>query len=402
MTAGDPVASPLSVNTLLSEEDRALTLRARQALAGFEAEEPAPGDCAAEDALSRTLLARLVGAGLLEHLIPPEHRSRPGGTLSVRTLCVLREELARASGTADVVFVMQGLGSCAVALAGSEPMKARWLPAVSRGEAIAAIALTEPEAGSDLSAITTRARRVGADYVLDGTKTYISNAGLADVYTVFARTSDEPRGLSAFVVEAKQPGLNVTSRLTISAPHPIGTLAFDGCRVPATQRLGEEGEGFALAMRVLERFRPTVGAAANGMALRALEESIARAKKRRQFGKSIAEFQAIRFKLADMALRLEASRLMVLRAAALVDAGAGTGPDPARGRASAMAKLFATEAAQETIDDAVQIHGALGVTRGNVVERLYREVRALRIYEGTSEIQRAVIARSILAEQPGP
>ena len=391
---------------LLAEEDRALTVQARGALEGLAHEEPAPGDHAAEDAQARRLLARLAGSGLLGHLIPPEHRANRKGTLSVRALCVLREELARIEGTADVVFVMQGLGSCGIALAGSASLQARWLPAVARGEAIAAIAMTEPEAGSDLGAMTTRARREGDHYVLDGAKTYISNAGLADFYTVFARTSDEPRGLSAFVVEAKQPGLRVTARLTIIAPHPIGSLAFDGCRVPASQRLGEEGDGFALAMRVLERFRPTVGAAANGMALRALEESIARAKERRQFGRSIAEFQAIRFKLADMALRLEASRLMVLRAAALVDAaelhaGGGQAPDPARGRASAMAKLFATEAAQETIDDAVQIHGALGVTRGCIIERLYREVRALRIYEGTSEIQRAVIARSILAEQPG-
>ena len=395
MNSGAPVT------TLLNESERALTQQARAALDGLAHAEPAPGDCAAEDALSRTLLARLSGAGLLEHLIPPEQRSRPGGTLSVRTLCVLREELARASGAADVAFVMQGLGSCAIALGGSEPMKERWLRAVGSGEAIAAIAMTEPGAGSDLSAIATRARRDGGDYVLEGEKTYISNAGLADIYTVFARTSDEPRGLSAFLVEATRPGLTVTSRLTISAPHPIGSLSFAGCRVPASQRLGEEGEGLSLALRVLERFRPTVGAAANGMALRALEMSIARAKQRRQFGRAIAEFQAIQFKLADMALRLEAARLMVLRAATLVDGGQASAPDAIRGRASAMAKLFATEAAQETIDEAVQIHGALGVTRGSVIERLYREVRALRIYEGTSEIQRAVIARSILAESPG-
>jgi alkylation response protein AidB-like acyl-CoA dehydrogenase len=388
-------------NTLLTQSERALTQEARAALDGVEHAEPAPGDHAAEDALSRALLARLAGAGLLEHLIPPEHRSRPGGTLSVRTVCVLREELARASGAADAAFVMQGLGSCALALAGSGPLKERWLRAVGRGEAIAAIAMTEPSAGSDLSAIATRARRDGGDYDHDGEKTYISNAGLADVYTDIARTSDDPRGVSAFLVEATRPGLTVTSRLTISAPHPIGSLSFAGCRIPASQRLGEEGDGLPLALRVLERFRPTVGAAANGMALRALEESIARAKQRRQFGRAIAEFQAIQFKLADMAVRLEAARLMVLRAASLVDDSTTAVSDAVRGRASAMAKLFATEAAQETIDEAVQIHGALGVTRGSIVERLYREVRALRIYEGTSEIQRAVIARGILAESPG-
>jgi acyl-CoA dehydrogenase len=293
------------------------------------------------------------------------------------------------------MFAMQGLGSCAIALAGSGEAKARYLPGIARGGIIAAFALTEPEAGSDVAAIATRATRDGGHYVLDGEKTFITNAGLADCYTLFARTGDAAsgrRGLTAFAIEAGSPGLRLKERLGVSAPHPIGSLELCGCRVSADNRLGAEGEGHDLALRVLDRFRPTVGAAAAGLAGRALEESIARARSRRQFGSALAAFQAIRFKLADMALWLDASRLMVMRAATLLDEGRGSR------RASAMAKLYATEAAQRIVDEAVQIHGGLGVTRGQTVERLYREVRALRVYEGTSEIQRTIIAHSLLKE----
>ncbi len=386
---------------LLSPAECALAQRAREAFAGEDHEaEPLPGDCAAEDAAARGAIDRLARAGLLDETVPPVYRAAKGGNLSVRALCVLREEVAARSGLADAMLVMQGLGSCAIALAGDEALRARWLPAVARGEAIAAIAITEPEAGSDPGAIATRAVRDGDAWVLDGEKTWISNAGLADIYTVFARTSGSGReGLTAFAVPAGTPGLECAGRIAVIAPHPIGTIRFTGCRVPGTQRLGAEGEGFALAMRVLERFRPTVGAAANGFARRALEEARARALSRRQFGRAIAQFQGIRFMMADMATRLEAARLLVLRAASWIDAAPpGAPPDPARGRAASMAKLYATEAAQRTVDEAVQIHGAIGVMRGAIVERLYRECRALRIYEGTSEIQRGIIARSLLAE----
>jgi len=356
--------------------------------------EPVPGDVTAEDELAREALAVLSRARLIEELVGPG-----GARVSARRVCVIREELAAISGLADVMFVMQGLGSRGIALAGSEDLKRRYLPGVARGELVAGFALTEPEAGSDVSAIATRATRDGDGYRLDGAKTFISNAGLADVYTLFARTGDGPgrEGVTAFAVEAGAPGLTVSERLTVSAPHPIGTLRLDGCRVQAASRLGEEGAGFDLALSVLDFFRPTVGAAALGLARRALDEAVARCRTRTQFGRPLSEFQAVRFKLADMALHLEASRLLVTRAASMIDRP-GSAPLNEMRRASSMAKLYATEAAQRIVDEAVQLHGGLGVTRGQVVERLYREVRALRIYEGTSEIQRLVIAASLIRE----
>ncbi|HEY3174743.1 MAG TPA: acyl-CoA dehydrogenase family protein [Candidatus Polarisedimenticolia bacterium] len=385
--------------SILTESERALAAAARQAVARLEVREAPAGDHAAEEAAARRALEVLSEAGLPGHAMPG-----PSGRLAVRSICVIREELAWASGLADAMFVMQGLGSCALALAGTDETRRRYLPGVAGGRIIAALALTEPHAGSDLGAIATRARRDGGHYVLDGVKTYISNAGIAGLYTVFARTSEGGRpqdGISAFAVDGANPGLKVTERLTVSAPHPIGTIEMSACRVEASGRLGEEGEGHGLALRVLDRFRPTVGAAAVGFARRGLEESVSRARSRRQFGRAIGEFQAIRFKLADMAVWLDAARLLVMRAASLLDADAGDAasrsPAGTR-RASSMAKLYATEAAQRIVDEAVQIHGALGVTRGHVVERLYREVRALRIYEGTSEIQRAIIARTLLQE----
>ncbi len=366
--------------------------RIRSLRSALEQAETAPGDHAAEDAAARHALAVIAQAGLLEILLPAE------GAPSVASVCAVREELASLSGLADVMFVMQGLGTAAIALAGTDEIRRRWLPRAARGDVITAIALTEPEAGSDLGAIGTRAARDGDHYVLDGVKTYISNAGIAGLYTLFARTGSQEsgrQGLSAFALPADTAGLSVRRRLTVSAPHPIGELELSGCRLPAASRLGQEGEGFDIAMRVLDRFRPTVGAAACGFASRALQEATARARARRQFGREIAQFQAIRFKVADMAVWLEAARLLVGRAARLLDTGA---PEAACRRAAAMAKLYATEAAQRIVDEAVQIHGGTGVTRGHVVERLYREVRALRIYEGTSEIQRLVIARSLLQD----
>lgn len=369
-----------------------LAARTRSIAAGLDDEEPDTRDHDAVDAAARRALKHLSDSGLTTHAVPA-----PGAPVSARSLCAIREELAAVSGLADAMFVMQGLGSCLITLGGSGAMKTRFLPDVARGASIAAFALTEPEAGSDVGGISTRAVRDGGDYVLDGTKTYISNAGIADVYTVLARTGEGPSrrdGISAFVVEAATPGLTVRRRLSIIAPHPIGTIEFSGCRVPSTHLLGDEGEGYDLALAVLDRFRPTVGAAANGFARRALAESLSRSRQRRQFGRSLSEFQAIRFKLADMATWLDAARLLVQQAATLVDSGASLAQTR---RASAMAKLYATEAAQRIVDEAVQIHGALGVTHGHVVERLYREVRALRIYEGTSEIQRSIIARALLA-----
>jgi acyl-CoA dehydrogenase len=291
------------------------------------------------------------------------------------------------------MFAMQGLGSFPLAFAGSKQIKLRILPKVKSGDAIAAFAITEPEAGSDVSALQTTARRDGTGYVVDGVKTFISNAGLAEFYTVFAKTASAKgsKGISAFVVEKDSPGFSVEEKIELIAPHPIGRIRFDGCRVPAENLLGGEGEGFKIAMTTLDTFRPTVGAAAVGLAWRALDEAIGYSKLRVQFGRPLAEFQATQMKLADMATELDAARLLVHRAAWKRDTEGGRVT-----RESAMAKLFATEAAQRIIDTAVQIHGGTGVVRGSIVEHLYREVRALRIYEGTSEIQKLVIAGQLL------
>jgi acyl-CoA dehydrogenase len=315
------------------------------------------------------------------------------GRRSLRSLCLAREVVAASSGFADAVFAVQGLGTFPVALAGSTALIDRYLAPAARGEAIAAFALTEPEAGSDVAAITTVARRDGDTYVLNGWKTFISNAGLASVYVVFAKTdvSAGARGLSAFVVDADTPGFRVSRQIELLAPHPIGELELMDCRVPASNRLGNDGDGMKIALTTLDFFRASVGAAACGFAARALKESTMRSRVRTQFGSPIADFQATRLALADMATELDAARLLVYRAAWIKDSGA----ERVTGEAG-MAKLFATEAAQRIVDRAVQIHGGLGVQRGVVVERLYREVRALRIYEGTSEIQRLVIADQLL------
>ncbi|HSE98862.1 MAG TPA: acyl-CoA dehydrogenase family protein, partial [Blastocatellia bacterium] len=342
-----------------------------------------------EEDRARSLVAALAGAGLLDHTT-----AKPdGGPLDVRSLCVVRERLSYESSLADLMFAMQGLGSFPVSLAGTDAIKRRILPRVRSGEAIAAFAMTELDAGSDASAISTIARRDGAEYVIDGCKTFISNAGLADFYTVFAKTDADVghRGISAFVVERAAPGFIFEEKIELIAPHPIGRIRFDGCRVPASHLLGGEGQGFKIAMATLDTFRPTVGAAAAGLAWRAMDEALDYAKRRVQFGKAIAEFQATQIKLADMATELDAARLLVYRAAWKKDKGADRIT-----REAAMAKLFATEAAQRIIDAAVQIHGGTGVVVGSRVEQLYREVRALRIYEGTSEIQKLVIASQML------
>jgi acyl-CoA dehydrogenase len=344
-----------------------------------------------EEDEARRLVRLLAREGLLDYTVPAA--SDGANKLDVRALCVIRERLSYESAMADLMFAMQGLGSFPVTIAATGEVRRRLLHAVKAGLSIAAFAITEPEAGSDVSAIRTTARRDGQGYVIDGVKTFISNAGLADFYTVFAKTDAGAgsRGISAFVVERDAPGFLFEEKIELIAPHPIGRIRFDGCRVAAANRLGEEGEGFKIAMRTLDTFRPTVGAAAVGLAGRAMDEAIGYAKRRVQFGRPIAEFQATQARLAEMATELEAARLLVYRAAWKKDSGAERVT-----MESAMAKLFATEAAQRIIDGAVQIHGGAGVVRGAVVERLYREIRALRIYEGTSEIQRLIIAGQLL------
>lgn len=348
-------------------------------------------EAGAVDEAGRDAIRLCAAHGLCRLLVPIEHG---GNGLDLRAVCLVREAIAAVSGLADSVFAVQGLGSYPLAAASNPSLAERFLPLVADGRAIVAFALTEPEAGSDAGALVTRARHDGDDYVIDGCKTFISNATIASLFVVFARTADAPkRAISAFVVQAGTPGLTIARRMTVTAPHPIAELRLDGCRVASSQRLGEEGDGMRLALGTLDFFRTSVGAAACGMASRALAEATARAKSRRQFGSRVADFQLTQAALADMATELDAARLLVYRAAWLKDTG-----QPRVTRESATAKLFATEAAQRIVDRAVQIHGGTGVERGTVVERLYREVRAPRIYEGTSEIQRLVIARELIGD----
>jgi acyl-CoA dehydrogenase len=344
------------------------------------------------DALSRRFVAMLGDGGWLRYCVPQGY----GGQLAkldVRSLCLIRETLARTSGLADFAFAMQGLGTGPITLFGTPEIKAAYLPKVAQGRQIGAFALSEPEGGSDVAGLRMTARRDGNDFLLDGRKTWISNAGIADHYVVFARTGEAPgaKGLSAFVVDAGTPGLRVAERIEVIAPHPLGTLAFEGCRVPASHLLGRPGDGFKIALATLDVFRSTVGAAALGFARRALDEAVARAGSREIFGERLGSFQATQMRIADMATEIDAAALLVYRAAWTKDCVAERVT-----REAAMAKLYATEAAQRVIDGAVQLWGALGVTRGAPVERLYREIRALRIYEGTSEIQKLVIAGQVL------
>ena len=334
---------------------------------------------------ARELLAKLGSGGWLESIRRPD----------VRACCLLRESLAAASPLADAVFALQGLSAVPLLLAGNDAMQARWLDDALRGRAMGAFAMTEPEAGSDVAALATTARRDGDGYVLDGVKTFISNAGIADFHVVFA-TVDRARGakgVTAFVVAADAPGLRFVRPLVLSAPHPLGEIRFERCRVPAAQRLGEEGAGFALGLKTLDRLRPTVGAAACGLAARALAEALDHARRRVQFGKPLAELQLVQEKLARMATSLTAARLLVMRAAWAADRGAARITLEA-----AMAKSFATEAAQAIVDDAIQVLGGRGVMDDHPLDRLYRSVRALRIYEGTTEILELVIAGQLLKD----
>lgn len=352
-------------------------------------ERPQTTDVAGE---ARRLASELGREGFIAYVAP----KRFGGArekVQARDLCLLREELARASSLADTTFAVQALGSYPITLAGTEEQKARYIPPIAKGEAMAAFALTEPEAGSDIASLETRAVKHGNEYCLTGMKRFVSNAGLAGTYVVFASTDPgkKAKGISAFIVQADRPGLILKEKTRLISPHPIGIIAFEECIVPEGNLLGQEGDGVKIALGTLDTLRCTVGAAAVGMAQRALEEAIRHSRQRRQFGQELSEFQGIQFKLAEMATELEAARLLVYQAAWLHDLGR-----EGVKQKSSMAKLFATEAAQRIVDQALQIHGGMGVVEGTVVERLYRDVRSLRIYEGTSEIQKLIIARSLL------
>jgi acyl-CoA dehydrogenase len=352
---------------------------------------------AAVDAACRAHVRALGQAGWLAHAIAGREHGGAGEAIDTRSICLAREALARHDGLADFAFAMQGLGSGAISLAGTSEQKSRYLPKVARGESIAAFALSEPDAGSDVAAMACAARRDGDAYVLDGEKTWISNGGIADFYVVFARTgaASDPsakgaRGISAFIVDADAPGFAIAERIDVIAPHPLARLRFSNCRIAATQRVGAEGEGFKVAMRTLDVFRTSVAAAALGFARRAFAEAMARATSRKMFGGVLGDFQLSQAKLAQMALTIDSAALLTYRAAWMRDQGKNVT------REAAMAKLAATEGAQQVIDAAVQMWGGRGVQSGETVEKLYREIRALRIYEGASEVQQLIIGRDLL------
>ncbi|MFZ2219022.1 MAG: acyl-CoA dehydrogenase family protein [Rhodoferax sp.] len=350
------------------------------------------------DAECKALVRALGQAGWLQHAIGGMAYGGASDTMDTRTICLIRETLARHNGLADFAFAMQGLGSGAISLAGSPAQKQHYLPRVARGEAIAAFALSEPEAGSDVAAMQCSAEVVGNEVVLNGTKTWISNGGIADFYVVFARTGEAPgpRGISAFIVDAGTPGFEVTERIQVIAPHPLATLRFTNCRIPLTQRVGEAAEGFKIAMRTLDVFRTSVAAASLGFARRALDEALHRATTRKMFNQTLADFQLTQAKLAQMATTVDSTALLTYRAAWQRDQGRNVT------REAAMAKMSATEGAQQVIDAAVQIWGGLGVVSGQTVERLYREIRSLRIYEGATEVQQLIIARELLRDLSKP
>jgi acyl-CoA dehydrogenase len=388
-----PAENPSEPLDELQKRARALGERLGPRLAELDAEDK-------HEECALAALAGLAEAGLAAWAVPERDGGAPTRGLaaehlvSVRALCALRDELAWHSGMLDVMLVMQGLGSFPLALGGSARLRQEVLPGVAAGKSVAAFALTEPEAGSSLGDVSTRAARKGERWVLDGHKTFISNAPIARFFTLLARTAEpsaDGPGLSMFFVPADAWGLDVRP-FQVLAPHPIGDVVLAGCEIPGEFLLGEEGRGLELALETLARFRTSVAAAANGFARRALDESCHHLRARHQGGKPLARHQALRFDLAEMDVRLRAAQLLVAEAAGLADAGEGAALAVAR------AKLFATEAAGWICDRAVQLHGGLGVKRGHVVERLYRDVRALRIYEGTSEIQKGIVAREVLGE----
>lgn len=372
-----------AIRAFLEPRHEALAVEVSAQAAQRIAPLPEPADDGAARVQARQLLALMGELGWYGHVAIED----------LRALCLIREVLGAASPLADSVFALQGLGSRPLALGGSDDLRERWLPRVESGEAMAAFAMTEPCAGSDVAGMRTRAVRHGEDWVIDGEKHLISNAGIADFYCVFAVTDPDAgtRGISCFFVEADRPGLSFDHAQIMASPHPLGALSFKGCAVPAGNLLGDEGAGFKLGMISLDRLRPTVAAAACGMARRALDEAIRYARTRRQFGKPLAELQLIQTKLARTAIDLDASRLLTYRAAWEKDQGAERITQEA-----AMCKAFATEAAQRAVDDAIQVIGGLGCLAEHPVDRLYRSVRALRIYEGATEVQHLIIARGLL------
>jgi alkylation response protein AidB-like acyl-CoA dehydrogenase len=357
------------------------------------------GESRAEvDAQARKLVAALGKAGITRYCVRADH----GGALKEfdsRAICLIRETLAYYDGLADFAFAMQGLGSGSLSIAGDANLQRQYLPKVAGGQAISAFALSEPDAGSDVAAMQSSARLDGDHYVLNGTKTWISNGGIANIYCVFARTTPGQKradgtvgaqGISAFLVEPDDPGFSVEQRIDVIAPHPLGTLRFSNCRIPAARRIGAEGEGFKIAMRTLDIFRASVAAAALGFARRAFDEAVAHSRQREMFGKTLADFQLTQASIAEMATAIDAAALLTYRAAWQRDTG-----QPVT-KSAAMAKMTATESAQTVIDRAVQMFGGRGVVHGAIVERLYRDIRALRIYEGATEVQKLIIAREVL------
>jgi acyl-CoA dehydrogenase len=368
-------------------EERHRALAAKLEAYARDRVEPLAHDESDPDGLTETFVGLLARAGFLDWAVPE-------GAHDVRALCLARETLAYRSGLADFAFAMQGLGTGSIVLFGTEAQKAKWLGPVRHGKSLGAFAMSEPEGGSDVAALRTAATRDGEGWRLDGRKTWISNGGIAGQYVVFARSGEAPgaKGLSAFVVPADAPGLTIEARIAVSAPHPLATLKFENCRVGADALLGKPGDGFKIAMSTLDVFRSTVGAAALGFARRALDEAVAFAKSRVVFGAPLADMQLTQAAIADAATDIDAAALLIYRAAWAKDTGA-----PRVTREASMAKFFATEMAQRVVDRAVQIHGGQGVVAGAAVERLYREVRALRIYEGATEIQKLIIAGQVMS-----
>jgi len=344
------------------------------------------------DEACRQLVRRLGQAGWFRYAVAGEAYGGSGDSIDTRAVCLIRETLARHSGLADFVFAMQGLGSGAISLFGTDEQKRRYLPRVAEGSAIAAFAISEPNAGSDVAALQCRAVRNGDTYLIEGVKTWISNGGIADFYVVFARTGEAAgaKGISAFIVDADAHGLTVAERIEVMAPHPLARLEFKECQIPVCQRLGEEGQGFKIAMATLDIFRSSVAAAALGFARRAMHQALRRATCRKMFGQALADFQLTQAKLAKMATEIDAAALLTYRAAWLKDLGRPVTVE------AAMAKMTATEIAQQVIDAAIQIFGALGVVSDEPVERLYREIRPLRIYEGATEVQQLIVARGMI------
>ena len=373
-------------------EERHRTLE--RELDAWAAEHVAGHHGADVDEVCRALVRALGQGGWLRHAVAGQAYGGASEVLDTRSLCLIRETLARHNGLADFAFAMQGLGSGAISLDGTAEQKQRYLSRVARGEAISAFALSEPDAGSDVAAMACEARVEGDTVVLNGEKTWISNGGIADFYVVFARSGEAPgaRGISAFIVEAGTPGFEIAERIDVIAPHPLARLRFTHCRIPLTQRVGEAGQGFKVAMRTLDVFRTSVAAAALGFARRALDEGLQRAVSRKMFKGVLADFQLTQAKLAQMATTIDSAALLTYRAAWQRDQGRNVT------REAAMAKMVSTEGAQQVIDAAVQLWGGMGVVSEQPVERLYREIRSLRIYEGATEVQQLIIARELLGD----